>query len=116
MLNGTDFSGMFYLCDSLENLNGLQNWNVSNGIKFFTMFAYCESLQDLSGLEKWNVANGENFSYMFESCKSLKEISLPDTLAILKLDMFDNCNSKLRIHWKKHFYSYEDLLEYQTIN
>ena len=138
--SGTDFSCMFKYCMSLKDVNELTTWDVSNGIKFFTMFAYCESLQDLSGLEKWNISNGRNFSYMFESCKSLeyindlqswnistcenffnifayckslKEISLPDTLAILKLDMFDNCNSKLRIHWKKHIYSYGDLLEYK---
>ena len=106
---------MFGYCKSLQDLNELQNWNVSNGTNFSRMFGYCMSLQDLNELQYWNVSNGTNFSYMFEFCTLLKEIYLSNTLDILKKEMFNKCNKTLKIHWKKHIYTYTDLLEYQTI-
>ena len=111
----TDFSSMFTYCKSLQNVNELQTWNVSNGTNFSRMFGYCMSLQDLNELQYWNVSNGTNFSYMFEFCTLLKEIYLSNTLDILREDMFNKCNKTLKIHWKKHLYTYTDLLEYQTI-
>ena len=113
--NGKDFSYMFRNCESLQNLNGLQNWNVSNGKDFFSMFNNCKSLQDLNELQNWNVSNGTEFSSMFEYCESLQNILVSNTLSILNKDMFYNCNSNLKIHWKNHTYTYEDLLEYETI-
>jgi len=110
--NGTDFSFMFYGCRSLQDLKGLQNWNISNGTDFSGMFAYCESLQNIKGLQNWNVSNGEDFSSMFEFCTLLNEIYLSNTLDILKKEMFNKCNKTLKIYWKNHIYTYEDLLEY----
>ena len=143
VLNGTDFSFMFYDCQSLQNINALQNWNVSNGLDFSRMFSYCislqntnalqnwnvskstdfsfmfydcQSLQDLNGLESWNVSKGTDFSRMFSYCISLQNISLSNTLDILTKMMFYKCNPKLKIHWRKHIYTYEDLLEYEKIS
>ena len=140
--NGTNFSRMFGYCNSLQNLNGLRNWNVSNGVNFSYMFSNCKSLQDLNELSNWDVSNGKDFSYMFLNCKSLQDLKglqnwdvsnctdflkmfeyctslqkilLPNTLSILRKDIFYKCNSTLKIHWKNHIYTYEDLLEYQTI-
>ena len=113
--NGTNFSGMFYSCQLLKDLNGLSNWNVSNGTNFSGMFAFCESLQNINGLENWNISNGVNFSFMFKYCKLLQNILLPNTLSILRKDIFYKCNPTLKIHWKNHIYTYEDLLEYRTI-
>ena len=113
--NCTDFSFMFYNCVSLQDINGLQNWNVENGTDFSFMFYNCESLQDLNELQNWNVSNGINFSYIFYNCESLQEISLTNTLTILSKEMFYNCNPNLKIHWKKHSYTYADLLEYKKI-
>ena len=87
----------------------------SNGKDFSCMFGYCKSLQNINGLQNWNVSNGSYFSSMFASCKSLQEVSLPNTLDILTKEMFKDCNSKLKIHWKNHIYRYIDLLAYQTI-
>ena len=113
--NCINFSFMFYSCNSLQTLNELQNWNVSNGIYFSCMFSHCNSLQDLNGLQNWNVSNSSKFNGMFAYCESLKEISLPNTLYILKKEMFGKCNSNLKIHWKEHIYRYIDLLEYGKI-
>ena len=111
----SNFSRMFAYCKSLQNLNGLQNWNVSSGTNFSRMFKSCISLQNLNELQVWNVSNGTDFSYMFAYCTLLKEIYLTNTLDILKKEMFNKCNKTLKIHWKKHIYTYTDLLEYQTI-
>ena len=79
------------------------------------MFYNCVSLQNLKGLQSWDVSNSTDFSYMFAYCKSLQEISLTNTLDRLMYEMFYNCNPNLKIHWKKHSYTYEDLLEYKEI-
>ena len=111
----TDFSSMFSYCESLQNLNELQTWNVSNGENFSFMFFSCESLQNLNELQHWNVSNGTDFSYIFYHCNSLEEILLSNTFKNLTKEMFELCNSKLKIHWKKHIYTYADLLEYEKI-
>jgi len=49
---------------------------------------------------------------MFEFCTLLNEIYLSNTLDILKKEMFNKCNKTLKIYWKNHIYTYEDLLEY----
>mgnify|MGYP002615159192 CR=1 FL=1 len=113
--NGKEFTSMFEYCKSLENIEALRNWDVSNGTNFSDMFCNCESLQDLNELENLNITNGTDFSSMFYNCTSLQNILLPDTLSILRKDIFYECNPTLKIHWKNHIYTYEDLLEYQTI-
>ena len=115
VLNGTNFNSMFAFCDALQNINALHNWNVFNGTDFSYMFFNCESLQDLNELENWNVFNGTDFSRMFRNCDSLQNILVSNTLSILNKYMFYNCNSKLKIHWNNHIYTYEDLLEYEKI-
>ena len=112
--NGMDFAYMFDHCESLMNISALANWNVVNGKDFSFMFYVCESLQNINGLQNWDVSNGEDFSGMFSYCVSLKEIHLPDTLCNLKANMFKDCNSNLKIHWKGKIYTYEDLLEYKS--
>ena len=106
---------MFHNCQSLQAINELLNWNVSNGIYFSSMFASCKLLQDLNGSQNWNVSNGVDFSGMFYHCNALEEILLSNTLEILTKDMFYQCNPKLKIHWNGHTYTYADLLEYEKI-
>ena len=113
--NGTDFSCMFYSCTSLQDINALKNWNVSNGTDFSWMFYNCKSLKNINGLQNWNVSDGTDFLRMFAYCESLQEISLTNTLDRLTKEMFYNCNPNLKIHWKKHTYTYADLLEYEEI-
>ena len=79
------------------------------------MFKYCESLENLNGLQNWNVSNSIDFSDIFYHCKSLEEILLSNTFKILTKDMFTICNPNLKIHWNEHTYTYADLLEYEKI-
>ena len=113
--NGTGFSCMFENCNSLQDISGLYNWNVSNGKDFSCMFENCNSLQDINGLYNWNVSNGKFFAYIFKDCKLLHIISLPNTMEYLSNNMFKNCNPLLKIHWKNHIYTVEDLLAYEEI-
>ena len=109
-----NFAGVFYNCQSLTDISSLKNWNISNGIIFSGIFSYCTSLQNINVLENWNFSNGEYFQDMFENCISLKKISLPNTIKFVSENMFFNCNSNLKIHWKEHIYTYEDLIEYKS--
>ena len=52
---------MFDKCSSLNDINPLENWNVSNGTNFESMFDKCSALNDIKPLENWNVSNGTNF-------------------------------------------------------
>ena len=45
---------MFGRYTSLQNLNGLKNWNVSNGTVFKKMFNLCNALKNLNLLQNWN--------------------------------------------------------------
>ena len=110
-----DFSNMFYYCTSLQDISALEDWDVSNGTGFSCMFENCNSLQDISGLYNWNVSNGKFFAYIFKDCKLLHIISLPNTMEYLSNNMFKNCNPLLKIHWKNHIYTVEDLLAYEEI-
>ena len=56
---------MFCGCSSLSNLEGLENWNVSNGINFERMFDGCSSLLNLKELKNWNVSKGEKLKKIF---------------------------------------------------
>ena len=106
---------MFYYCRSLQDISALESWNVSNGTDFSWMFYNCKSLKNINGLQNWNVSDGTDFLRMFAYCESLQEISLTNTFDRLRNEMFYDCNPNLKIHWKKHTYTYEDLILYKEI-
>ena len=108
-----DFSSLFSNCNNLMNINSLQNWNVSNGKDFSWMFALCNCLKDINSLQNWNVSNGKDFSSMFAHCKQLKSIQLPNTLKNINNLMFIDSNENLKIQWKNHVYTLEDLNTYE---
>ena len=112
--NGKNFEYMFCDCENLINISSLENWDVSNGRDFEGMFCNCRNLMDINSLENWNVSNGENFVDMFSYCEKLKNIYLSNILNQLNKNMFYQCNPNLKIHWKEHIYTYEDLTEYES--
>ena len=77
------------------------------------MFAYCECLKDINSLQNWNVSNGNDFSSMFAHCEQLKSIQLPITLQNIDKYIFEGCNKDLKIKWKNHVYTLEDLNTYE---
>ena len=102
-------------CLYLKTLINFKDLNTSDCTDFSWIFYNCKSLQDLNELQNWNVSNGIYFPNMFAFCKSLQEIYITNTLDILTKEMFYDCNSNLKIHWKKHDYTYADLIEYGKI-
>ena len=95
-LRSTDetFSG----CSSLEEVTGLDLWNVSQISSMNGMFLGCSSLHHLD-LTGWKEMPCANFSWMFANCSSLTEIrgldgmhSLTDNWAWL-IGMFKGCAS-----------------------
>jgi len=59
---------MFYNCISLKNIEELKYLDTREINNFSYIFEYCESLSDIKGLENWNVSNGNDFSDMFYGC------------------------------------------------
>ena len=67
--------GMFEGCSSMENVAGLEKWDVSNVADMSYMFYGCNSLKDISALAGWNVSGVRNMSDMFGDCRALTDIS-----------------------------------------
>ena len=72
--NVTDFSDMFYNCDSLIDLN-VDGFDTSNAEDFNGMFHGCHKLTQLN-VKHFNVNSVLNMSYLFSGCRSLKVIDL----------------------------------------
>lgn len=50
---------------ALENLQGLENWNVQNVTDFRSMFIYNYNLTDASAINDWNIQPAASFAAMF---------------------------------------------------
>ncbi len=56
---------MFWGCESLENVTGARNWDVSSVTTMDRMFFSDKKINDLSPLENWETTNLESMEYMF---------------------------------------------------
>ena len=84
--NVISFKETFMNCKNLKELN-LNGWNVSSVTTFREMFDSCESLEKIHGIENFNFGpNCNMISYMFSNCKNIKTLNL------------DNWNTK-NISW-----------------
>lgn len=72
--NVTDFSDMFYNCDSLIDLN-IDGFDTSKAEDLCGMFHGCHKLTQLN-VKHFNVNSVLNMSYLFSGCRSLKVIDL----------------------------------------
>lgn len=72
--NVTDFSDMFYNCDSLIDLN-VDGFDTSNAEDFNGMFHGCHKLTQLN-VKHFNVNSVLHMSYLFSVCRRLKVIDL----------------------------------------
>ena len=89
------FSQMFEACIGLEEIIGINNWDVSNAnyYAFSEMFHCCYSLQSLD-LSNWK-ATPDNTARMFKNCKSLRylDISGLDLSGATIIEMYDGCEN-----------------------
>ena len=70
-------SSMFASCRYLKTLD-LSNWadKVSKVTDMVAMFENCETLTEIKGIENWDVSNVKYMSFMFDACKLLKTLDL----------------------------------------
>ncbi len=86
-------SGMFWGCENLKTIKGIDKFDTSTLMRTDYMFARCKNLTSID-LSSFNTSNVEKFNSMFSDCKSLKTISLPNFTSPKVINvqfMFDNC-------------------------
>ena len=74
----TNLYCLFQNCTSLTTLD-LSGLGTSNITDMYGIFFNCTNLQTITGLETWDVSKVKTFSSMFRECRSLTEINLPTT-------------------------------------
>ena len=72
--NVTDLSNAFVGYTGLKDINGLENWNVSNVTDMEMMF-HQTYLKDASGINNWNIEKVTDFYGMFSACHTHPEFT-----------------------------------------
>jgi surface protein len=89
-------SGAFSGCKNIEKLD-LSKWNIKKPYTFCKMFYNCENLKSIKGIENWNLGTCKDASYMFSNCINLEtigDISNWDIKGVKNLElMFDQCKN-----------------------
>lgn len=70
--NVKSISHLFYRCRNLTDISGLQSWNTSNIERMDSTFMGCEKLSDISPLQGWNTEKVEDAYFMFAYCSSIQ--------------------------------------------
>lgn len=95
MSNVTDTQYMFYNCNVLDEIKGVEDWNVGNVTSMYHMFYYCTRLTSLD-LSGWNVSSVTNMGNMFGYCTNLTSLNIVgwDASNVTNVgSMFSNCKS-----------------------
>ena len=105
----TNMQGMFYNCEKLKEIKGLEYFDTSNVESFTAMFANCKSLKYLN-LSNFNTPNLTDIEGMFSGCYSLYKIDGLNNFNTNKIEnmyaLFNNC----------HQLEYLDLSSFNTSN
>lgn len=109
-----NLTSMFFNCEMLEEIVGIEKFNTENITSINCMFYQCKKLKKLD-LSKWNVKKLINFDNTFFGCESLVSVGdIEHWLYDLPVDidrgrakygyhMFNKCNRKLkRPSWNKY--------------
>ena len=97
--NITNVQNMFYSNQSLTSVD-FTNWNTNNFTECSSLFMRCYNLQDIIGLNTWNLTNCVSKTSMFRQCTSLINLNLDgwdmtSTTSILSL--FSGCSSLINV-------------------
>ena len=68
-------SYMFYSCNNLTTISGLDTWDTGNIEDMHGMFKNCNKLTRIHSMRDWDLSNVRDTSYMFENCGSLSSLS-----------------------------------------
>ena len=91
--NVTNMQHMFYFCQYLTEIKGLENFNTSNVTDMHWMFSSCNSLTSLN-VSNFNTSNVTDMYWMFSSCSSLVSLDLSNfnTYNVTDMEMmFNQC-------------------------
>lgn len=73
----------------------LSTWKTTNVLSFDSMFYRCERLEEIIGVDSWDISNGVNFSLMFAHCRCLYNLDVNDWRYndyCNRYNMFYDCN------------------------
>ena len=94
----SSFRGAFSYCRSLEQLD-LSNWKTSNVTDIYTIFSFCYKLRQLD-ISTWDVSKATDARSLFHKCQSLKALDL-SSWEVPKVEqfggIFNSCTSLLTI-------------------
>ena len=92
--NVTTMRQMFGWALSMEDIIGIENWNVSKVTNMETMFFRSPTFKELD-LSGWNTASLQNTTSMFSGCTALETVYVGDGWDMSKVTadswMFNNC-------------------------
>ena len=89
-----NMKGMFNECCELKYLN-LSNFDTSNVTDMSYMFYCCEKMKEIKGINKFNTIRVGDMKQMFNECKELEYLDLSNfkTQIVNSMrSMFENCN------------------------
>lgn len=94
--NITDMSEMFWSCERLTTISGIDAWDTSKVTTMYCMFDDCGRLKYLPDIGKWDTSNVTSMGCMFNDSglKELPDISNWDTSNVTEMyGMFAQCYS-----------------------
>lgn len=74
-ITGNMLDNAFTCSDSLIDISGLANWDVSGATSMESTFRFCKRLTDLSPIAEWDTSNVTIMDEMFDHCDSLSSTS-----------------------------------------
>ena len=90
---------MFFLCNCLYSLDGIQNWDATYFTDISQMFHNCRNLREIPDISKWDTKNVKDMNHLFDGCTlitSLPDISNWNTSKVKNMYfMFGNLTSLL---------------------
>jgi len=96
------YTGLFAAFRKVEVID-ITGWNISNAESLACMFWSCQRLETIYGIEKLDVSNVKNFNGMFQDCHKLKcDLNNWKVHRANISDIFDGCDSLTLPNWFKH--------------
>ena len=95
--NVTDISGLFYGCNKLTEIKGIENWNTSKVTDVWDLFFNCSSIEYMD-LSQWDMSNMTSTGCMYRHCSSLRTAYLPIQGGVPN-NALENCRGDLDVVW-----------------
>ena len=92
--------GLFAGCDS--EVIDVTGWKLDNAYDISNMFYHCESLKEIKGIDDWDVSNVTDIRWMFLGCENLRNINLSKWKFKGEVEMddtFKRCDNSIIPSW-----------------